>query len=222
MTAAQVRGDIDRLITTLYATGIAIDSNTPVSLTSHKTTIITWSNNVELSALMNAVSIFDQYVETLKRRWYSVILLDGSLLQFSYTFAGNVLKKHHLSFQPCPIYIRPSELGFFGIEELLELVQGREFRERVRLEGPLRFDYDIDAAKVAHPPSHLTISRASCRVPVAAPLSVGHFIRFLFAHFYPEQWSAHEVLRNWACEAWSGCLPELEDDHLYVSWKRKG
>jgi hypothetical protein len=222
VTAAQVLGDIERLIAALFAAGIAIDSNKTVALSSHKTTIITWSNDISLSSLFEMSSLFEQYMETLRKRWYSVILFDGSLLQLSYTFAGTVLKKHRLSFQPCPIYIKPEELGFFSIQELLDVVEGQEFRDRVRLEGPLRFDYDLDAGHAHHPPSHLTLSRSSCRVPVSAPLSVGHFVRFLFSHFYPEQWAANEVLRSWGCDAWTNCLPDLEDDQLFVSWHRRG
>jgi hypothetical protein len=200
---------------------VAIDSNTTVSLSYHGGTIISWSNEVSLSTLFGKTSNFDIYSETLKNRWYSVILFDGALLQFSYTFAGNSLKKHRLSFQPCPILFKPSELGYFTIDELLDIVDGQELRDRIRLEGPLRFDYDLDSGSIDHPASHLTISRTSCRVPVSAPLSVGHFVKFLFSNFYPEQWAKSGKLRNWACSSWDSCLPELEDDRLYVSWKRK-
>lgn len=222
MTPAQTRGEIDRLINALFSAKVAIDFNSPMLLSSHGSTIVTWSNEVTLSTLFDLSSSFDIYLETLRRRWFTVVLFDGSLLQFSYTFAGNVLKKHRLCFMPCPIHIKASELGFFGLEELVELIEGHEFKERVRLEGPLRFDYDSDAGSLAHPSSHLTISRVSCRVPVSAPLSVGHFVRFLFSHFYPQQWSESEEIRSWACSSWDNCLPELEDDRLFVSWKRPG
>lgn len=221
MTPAQIRNEIERLIHTLFSDGIAIDSNTPVSLSSHGNTIVSWSNEVSLSTLFDKTNNFDIYTETLKQRWYSVILFDGAILQFSYTFSGNTLKKHRLSFQPCPITFDTSELADFSIEELLEVVSATELRDRIRLEGPLRFDYDLDSGELDHPASHLTISRTSCRVPVSSPLSVGHFVKFLFSHFYPKQWTNSKNLRDWACSSWDRCLPDLEEDRLYVSWRRK-
>jgi len=220
LTPSQLRSEIELLITALYKCSLAIDSTKPVSVESPGGTIVTWSNQVELSSLFDIQSAFDLYAETLKNRWYSVMLFDGSLLQFSYTFSGAGLKKHRLSYQPCPIYIQPDDLEQFTVEVLVELIEGREFKDRVRLEGPLRFDYDMDAGAVDHPASHLTISRVSCRVPVMAPLSVGHFCKFLFSHFYPEQWESNEILRSWACSAWKACLPDLEEDRLFVSWRR--
>jgi hypothetical protein len=221
MTPAQMRNEIDHLINVLFAAKLAIDSNTPVEVKSHGELIVSWSNEVFLSSLMDKSSTLDEYRETLRRRWYSAILFDGAMLQMSYTFSGNVLKKHRLCFYPCPIRFNSRELEDFTLDQLLEILDDRDLRERLRLEGPLRFDYDLDATTKDHPASHLTISRTSCRVPVSAPLSVGHFVKFLFAHFYPDQWATSEELRKWACTTGNSCLPDVEDDHLYIHWKRR-
>lgn len=221
MTPSQMRGEIDRLINNLFEDSSAIDSNKTVLLSSTGKTIVSWSNEVSLSSLFDNSSNFDVYAETLKNRWFSVILFDGAILQFSYTFVGNTLKKHRLSFHPCPIQFKTSELVHFTIEDLLDLIDGKELRNRIRLEGPLRFDYDHDSGTDEHAASHLTISRSSCRVPVSAPLSVGHFVKFLFSHFYPEQWANNHKLRNWSCSSWDSCLPDIDVDQLFISWKRK-
>jgi hypothetical protein len=220
VTPAHIRGDIERLIDTLFAAQVAIDSNITLLLSASGRSIVTWSNEVALSSLFGEVTSLDEYLETLRQRWYSVLLFDGSILQFSYTFFGQHLTKHRLCFLPCPIKFKPMELMHFSIEELLEVLEGQEFKDRLRLEGALRFDYDKEAGCVEHPPSHLTISRVSCRIPVSAPLSVGHFVRFLFQHFYPQLWQDRAEIRRWACSAWDSCLPELEEDHLYVHWRR--
>lgn len=220
MTPSHLRAEIERLTTTLFNERLAIDANQTIVLNSHGTSIVTWSNSVSLSSLFDITSAYDQYVESLRQRWFTIVLFDGSLLQFSYTFDRNDLVKHRLSFQPCPVIIRPSELGSFSIEEILDLLEGKEFKNRVRLEGPLRFDFDEAAENSDHPPSHLTISRTSCRVPVSAPLSVGHFIKFLFLHFYPDHWISSDALRSWSCTSLPTCLPELENDRIFVSWRR--
>lgn len=216
-----MRNEIDKLINVLFASKLAIDSNTPLQVRSHGEVIVSWSNEVSLSSLFDRSSTLDEYREILRKRWYSAILFDGAMLQLAYTFSGNNLKKHRLCFYPCPIRFNSRELEDFTIDQLLEILEGRDLKERLRLEGPLRFDYDIDAGTKLHPASHLTISRTSCRVPVSAPLSVGHFVKFLFSHFYPEQWSTSKELRKWACTTGDSCLPDVEEDRLYVHWKRK-
>ena len=157
MTPAQMRNKIDRLIDELFAAKLAIDSNTPVEVKSHGEVIVTWSNEVSLSSLFEKSSTLDEYRETLRRRWYSAILFDGAMLQMSYTFSGNTLIKHRLTFYPCPIRFAASELEDFTLDELLEILEARDMKDRLRLEGPLRFDYDIAAGTKNHPASHLTI-----------------------------------------------------------------
>jgi hypothetical protein len=221
MTPAQVRNEIEQLITTLFEAKLALDSNKPLALPLGGGTLVTWSNDVSLSALFDRTSALDEYLATLRNRWYTAILFDGAMLQVSYTFTGDSLKKHRLSFYPCPIHFTSSECEQYTIQELIELLDGNEFRDRIRLEGPLRFDFDLDAGTNDHPASHLTISRTSCRIPISAPLSLGHFVRFLFRHFYPAEWAGSKALREWACSTGNACLPDIEEDHLYVHWKRR-
>jgi len=221
VTPAQVRNEIERVTSVLFSIGAALDSNPVLCLTSHGQTIVTWSNDMVMSALFDQTSTLNEYLLTLRNRWYTTILSDGALLQLSYTFQGNTLVKHRLSFHPCPIIFEPEELQELTLQELLEVLEGTEFRDRLRLEGAVRFDYDLAAGTKQHPPVHLTVSRSSSRIPVFAPLSVGHFIRFVFLHFYPKLWQKSEELRVWSCASLDACLPELDDDHLYVQWKRK-
>lgn len=72
-----------------------------------------------------------------------------------------------------------------------------EGRSRLRLRSPLRFDFDLDAQAEGHPASHLHISHEDCRIPVYGPVSVGHFVRFVFRHFYRGLFDAHGMLRTW-------------------------
>lgn len=222
MTSAQLRSEIDRLASALFKSKLAIDSNVHVLAQSKGGVIVSWSNDVQMSDLFENGSTLQEYVALIQRRWFSVLLIDGAILQISYTLAGDEIQKHRLCYYPCPIRFELRELEDFTIQQLVGVLNASEFRERLRLEGPLRFDYDIHATKPDHPASHLTFSRATCRIPVSAPLSVGHFVRFLFSHFYPEYWKDSEALRTWACSTGDACLPELENDRLFIQWKQKG
>lgn len=221
MTPAQIRNEIERFITTLFEARLALDSNKPLMLPFNGGTLVTWSNQVSLSELFDNTSTLEEYLATLRNRWFTAILFDGAMLQVSYIFVGDSIKKHRLSFYPCPIQFTPRELEEYTIEQLIDLLDGSEFKDRIRLEGPLRFDFDLDAGTVDHPASHLTISRTSCRIPISAPLSLGHFVRFLFRNFYPAEWANSEALREWACSTENSCLPEIEEDRLYIHWKRR-
>jgi hypothetical protein len=56
---------------------------------------------------------------------------------------------------------------------------------------------DPELQTETHPASHLHLLDEVCRWPVFGPICVGHFIRFIFRHFYPKIWSEFEKLRNW-------------------------
>lgn len=221
MTASQMCAEVERLITSLLRNKLAIDVGTSMEVRSGNSSIVTWSNQTELSQLTTLNNTIDEYINTLNERWFSAVLFDGAILQLSYTFERNNLKQHRLSFFPCPIIFTAEEIQGLTLQELIEVLDGSEFRERVRVEGPVRFDYDQEAAGSSHPAAHLTVSRASSRVPVAYPMSVGHFVRFVFSHFYPETWESVDELREWACNDWARCLPDTHPHQLYLDWRRE-
>lgn len=221
MTPAQIRNDVDQFITVLFEEGMALDSNQVLLLDSPGQSLVTWSNETTLSDLFDLESAWDEYIETMRRRWFSVVLWDGAFLQCSYTFSGTLIVKHRLCYFPCPIRFSESEATYMTIDEMMALLEDHELRERIRLEGPLRFDFDLEAGTVEHPAVHLTISRSCCRIPVAYPLSIGHFAKFVFAHFYPERYLSSSKIQGWACRPWDRCLPDLNYDALFVDWRRE-
>lgn len=220
MTPNQVRSEVERFINALLENRVAIDVGPSLKLDAAGSTLITWSNETELSELFGVESTFDEYVITLNKRWFSAVLFDGAILQLSYTFTGNELKKHRLYYFPCPIRFTEEEVQRMTISELLEVLDTKEFRKRVRIEGPVRFDYDMAAGTGDHPAVHLTMSRSTSRIPVAYPMSVGHFARFVLSQFYPDIWESVGAFRAWACADWNRCLPEMEPHRLFVDWRR--
>ena len=221
MTPFQVQSEIRTLTECLLGHSLATLYNFPVIDYSGKDSIVTWSGNARLSESFDLLPSVDQYLSQLNGRQYTIVLADWSLLQMSYVFRNGKVLNHHLSYYPCPLVVDPTLPDDFSVIDLLELLSSEEFKTQIRLEGPLRFDYDPIAEKLNHPASHLTISRSCCRIPVFAPLSIGHFIKFLFMHFYPEWWETVSQIQTWACFTGDNCLPSLADDHMYLHWQRK-
>jgi hypothetical protein len=162
-----------------------------------------------------------QYCDHVRERNYSVMLRDGGLLQLSYSFQRQALVKHRLCFFPCPIAFDDHDLAEWGGPiELLELLDEDALRERVCLRPPLRFEYDRAAKSKDHPAAHLTIGVPDCRVPVFSPLSVGHFVRFIFLQFYPAAWRDLGFLRKWPTQWVGATLTTAESERLHISCRR--
>jgi hypothetical protein len=96
--------------------------------------------------------------------------------------------------------------------------QGEKF---LRLRAPVRFDYDPNSATLVHPAAHLTFNHHECRMPVKGPLSLGHFVDFIFRNFYPEQWQAHALLREQPKDDWGLTLTPKQECTPHVTWRTK-
>jgi hypothetical protein len=165
----------------------------------------------------------DEYQRLVQNRQYNSILFDGSLLQISYTFRRNNLIKHRLCFYPCPFYLEPDEWELYqqaglGLLDIFEPLSFDKFQNHLRLQSPVRFDFDLDSATEDHPASHLHLLREDCRIPVFAPLSIGHFVQFVFRHFYPEQWQSYEFLREWSREKYDTMLTDKQRRQLHLAY----
>lgn len=87
---------------------------------------------------------------------------------------------------------------------------------RLRLRSPIRFDFDLAAQAPNHAASHLHITHEDCRLPVFGPLSVGHFARFIFRHFYPELWNRFQFLREWPLHFGTRSVTPQEGTELFI------
>lgn len=158
-----------------------------------------------------------EYRHWLSANAYSAILFDGSIVQITYDYAGNLLTKHRLLYFPCP-FLLPSEL----LDELpiLELVDHYIDRgiDEVRLKTPVRFDYEREADAADHPTSHLTFQSPDCRIPVVSPLSLGHFVEFVFRNFYPQQWKDHRFIREWQTHEFERTIDVDEMKRLHLTY----
>jgi hypothetical protein len=148
---------------------------------------------------------------------YSAVLYDGALLQISYDFTGRSLVGHRLCFYPCPFDVDIQLLQSEPIADVVAMY--RESGEtKSFLRSPCRFDYDDQNPSSEHPSVHFHFNKADCRWPVTHPLSIGEFLAFVFRHFYPSIWAAHQFLRQWPRErAGNRMISPTEEADLHVA-----
>jgi len=92
----------------------------------------------------------------------------------------------------------------------------RPLPPRLRARATLRFDYDPGRAATDHPGAHLHFCGEGSRWPTFGPLSVGHFVRFVFRHHYPDIWAEHEFLRQWPIQRGVRCITQADCEQLFV------
>lgn len=235
MTPKDVENDTSALVSSLLEAKLAVDSN-PVSLQRRGNfQHITWPSALGAPPVEpDDFATVAEYRTLVRSRYYTCMLVDGSLLQIGYAFKRNDLVKHRLCFYPAPVAIDPSEfepeidlgdlVDLYLEEELTAFRQltavpplpGSSAATRLRMRSPIRFDYDLEAQDEDHPATHLHISHENCRWPVSAPLSVGHFARFVFRHFFPEYWISHAFLRDSVLRPCDRSITPTEELELFI------
>ena len=147
------------------------------------------------------------------------------------SFTANQLLKHRFCWIPAPITIDRDDVNETDLAELVD--QGLEGAGLRVLDddtagddllhiAPVRFDYDLDSHGEDHAACHLTFNRPSCRVPVFGPLSLGHFVRFVFRNFYPDEWSAEPRLRAWALRFGARMITAAQEGEIFVECRQGG
>ncbi len=214
MRPGAVRRELGDLISRLAIAELVVDTN-PILEYRHRddVTVTFGSPIVPEAVLQQDSSSIGEYRAVLGNRHYAALLWDGSVLQTTYRFRRDDIVGHRLVFLPCPFVLSPEE--FDGPVDPLTIVDGLIAREartlgnlfagsaevgrsRLRLRSPIRFEMDPNAVGLEHPTTHAHLWDVEGRIPVYGPVSVGHFVRFVFRHYYPDEWSAHDWLREWA------------------------
>lgn len=227
-TFREMRGEIQQLLSLLLRAEIAIDTNAViVNHQARGITRVTWpSRQEEVGKLFRGeFATVENYRHWIEVGSFSAILYDGSILQMTYDFLGRDLCAHRLAFVPCPFDVDEKILIGRSLLDMVTDYQETSVRNKkpftfVRLRSPLRFDYEATIKAINHPRVHLTFLWSYCRLAVVAPLSPGHFIRFIFRHFYPELWMVHEFLRKWPLRFLDRTITLEEESLLHISFSR--
>lgn len=222
-SSSDIRNELFLLVRLLQEADIALYIN-PVAIQFLSKGIerVTWASPIAIqsSLFMEEPATIDMYCAWLEGQAFSAILFDGSILQFSYDIKGNSLKSHRLLYFPCPFDVDRDLLTSEPLLDVISLYRGKD-DGMVKLRTPFRFDFDSNAQKEGHPAAHLTILWNHCRWAVVAPLSPGHFLRFIFKNFYPHLWDAHDFLRNWPQSFGDRTITTEEENNLHISCSRE-
>ena len=160
----------------------------------------------------------DIYDSLLGNKVYSMRLLDGGLVQISYSFSAAKMTRHRLAFYPNP-HTDWDDESCCDCEESESAALMLLRRDVVPF--PIRFDFNIDDKSfvpIEHPRSHLTLGGfESCRIPVSTPMPPIAFMRFILRNFYrlPGVPSA-EILPSSSVSALSRTIDSLEQKELYM------
>lgn len=215
-TSRATQTELKNLLDYLVDSEIALYTNTVRTVDG----VVSWQPYVSSTRFLSKRrSMTSAYRHWIKTGAYSAVLADGSLLQFTYEFAGSSLIRHRLAYVPCPFTVDAALLQTEAILDVFDLyADGRT--EDVVLHTTVRFDFDLSQAGPEHPAAHLTINGAECRVPCAGPLRIGQFVDFVFRNFYPDLWRTHPYLRKLPkSPVGARTVSDDEMQRLHVSWR---
>jgi hypothetical protein len=142
-----------------------------------------------------------EYRMLLENRQYTAVLRDGGMLMMYYRFAvSGRLVAHNLCYYPCPLDVDwdPDTEEPEPFVDAFDALLARELscalleqdiyvdtcESRLLMRAPLRFDYAPEQARDDHSACHVHVAHPDCRIPVFGPVSVGHFVRFVFGNYY--------------------------------------
>lgn len=222
MTPNDVRQEIDNCLDLLLHSKIALIANPVVVDRSGRKARVTWRSPAgrgTLEATYPFASV-GEYCEHLRNQAYSAVLYDGSLLQMSYEFYRSKLTGHRLCFYPCPYDIEPEELKTDPVLDVIDVYRIAA-EANLRLRSPIRFDYSPANTAPGHPAVHVHVLWGHCRCAVDSPLSVGHFLQFVFCNFFPEIWCEHDFLREWKRMWREKTITDDEAGSLHLSAKSR-
>ncbi len=181
--ARSIKAELDQILSALIKSGIANDQNFPSlkDLTANCFEV-TFSGAEHLSIAMADLPYDQIYAEIDSRRSYSIKLVDGGVMQLSYFFEREILKKHRLAFYPSPSLRSFQECpeDYMTDPVFLDIVS------RKIIPFPIRFDYDPgNALDLVHPVCHATLGDVlECRIPVSNALTPRVFFDFILRNFY--------------------------------------
>lgn len=208
LTTKETLKQISTIIRKLIELSLCNDQNFPVVQKTHPTSIVVNPNSGHTSSLLKNIKYQELYDIIERTKNFHIKMLDSAYIQFMYEFDKRGILRHRLAFYPSP-YLEE----FQNNPEIYEYdeIYADIVDDRIH-PVPLRFDYDKQytfSDGLYHPTVHLTLGQyTNCRIPVSAPLTPYHFMRFILKHFYKTS------IRKYYEElpVCSECFPDMLND----------
>ena len=175
--------EINRVTSYFVSKGITRAQNFSIQRTAGNFTDVTFDTARLVGGALRDLPYEEIHRQLIIDKAFNIRMIDNALLQFMYRFDKRGIVKHRLAFFPSP------NVDDFLRYPRLHSTDDRRLgiEQRTTIPVPLRFDYDVAAAKPnsAHAASHLTIGGyRRCRIPVSAPLTPRMFAEFILQYFY--------------------------------------
>ena len=145
----------------------------------------------------DSVTTVDDYLDAAEGRSYSLVMIDGGLIQISMDFKGSDLVGYRYVFLPCPVRLERSYLseaigqGSSIAEGIGRFIEGHDQAPFV-IRAPFRFEYSKNGGPTGHPRSHVHLGTSDGRIAVSHRLTVGRFLKFIFRNFYHYEFKSFE------------------------------
>ena len=151
---------------------------------------LTWARgHNEKGRRRTSVTTVDDYLEAMNNSSYSLIMIDGGLVQISMDFDGSNLVGYRYVFLPCPVLLEGSYLSkAIGQGGSIADCVGRFYengdQKKFVIRAPFRFEYSRNDDPNGHPRSHVHLGTSGGRLAVSHRVTVGRFLKFIFSNFY--------------------------------------
>jgi hypothetical protein len=221
MRARKIEAEIRNFRDLLLANKLAIVGNPLVIRNIGHIKRVTWQSSIttETPSTKLAFASLREYSHQLAANAFTTILFDGSVIQLSVDTLRDEIVGHRFCFFPCPFDLQAEDLLQLPLLDLVKLHEEAGL-EHLRLRSPMRFEYDPRNASENHPVCHVHFLWSHCRCSVVAPISLGHFIKFIFSHFYPQVWQKHSFLRDWPTAMGTRTISAAQENHLHLACSR--
>ena len=139
-----------------------------------------------------SVTTVDDYLEAMHSLSYSLVMIDGGLVQISMDFDESDVVGYRFVFLPCPVRMKKSHLsavigrGESIAECVARFIEGNDQVPFV-IRAPFRFEYSERDGLIEHSKSHVRLGTLDGRIAVSDRLTVGRFLKFIFSNFYQDE-----------------------------------
>lgn len=187
--ASEILQEFQSAMDELIERGLLIDTNSLIPFEAQDRTTLSWSRESRLSYLFGDYPTIDHYRSILERRDFVLCFQDGGLIQIYYEIENGEITKHRLCFFPCPFRFTFEDRQDISLADIPLLFNEVELRQRIKLNSPIRFEYDAELSDDQHAHSHFSLNKETFRMPAYGPISLGHFFRFVLRYFYETEFS---------------------------------